>query len=179
MKLFRSHGISRDKSEILDMPENEIWNYSQTHLGFNYRIPDLNCALGINQLKRIDEFVEKRNLIAKRYDEAFKNSIIIPPFQNKYTSSSYHLYPIRVDCSKNNKGRNFIYSELKKRNIGVNIHYIPVYRHKYYESKGFYKGYCLEAEKFFQEEISIPIFPDLTLIEQDFVIDSIFEILDL
>lgn len=179
MKLYKSHGITREKEKLIENTDKEIWNYAQETLGFNYRIPDINCALGINQMNRLDEFISKRHKIANRYDVAFKDSIIQIPSQNKDTFSSYHLYPIRIKENKYPKGRNFVFQELKKKNIGVNIHYIPVYRHPYFSNMGFKKGYCKEAEKFFQEVISLPIFPNLKLYEQNYIIKNILDILAL
>lgn len=176
MKLLRSHGISRDKNDLPQHSDKEIWNYAQIKLGYNFRLPDINCALGINQISRLDEFLTKRHQIARTYDLAFKNLQIREPWQDANCYSSFHLYPIRIIENPSKINRNFIFKELKKRNIGVNIHYIPVYRHPIYEKIGFKSGYCEEAESFFREVITLPIFPGLTEEQQSYVIESIFKI---
>ncbi len=177
LKSLRSHGISRNNSALKAFPENEIWNYNQDSLGFNYRIPDINCALGISQLNNLDSFIKKRTEIAEIYNNAFKDTSLVTPWQNPLAESSYHLYPIRVNEEKVGIQRNFLYHKLKKLNIGVNIHYIPIYRHSFYQNLGFKKGYCIEAENFFQEVISLPMFPTLSEKNLDFVIENIKKII--
>ena len=173
MNSLRSHGISRSKNDLAEHPKDEIWNYNQNSIGYNYRIPDINCALGLSQLKNLKFFIKRRKEIATKYDLAFKNTCIVTPWQNPDTSSSFHLYPIRVQSTKHKLNRNYLYQKLKDINIGVNIHYIPIYRHSFYKNMGFNKGYCIEAENFFQEVITLPIFPNLSESNQDFIIEKI------
>ena len=155
MKLLRSHGITRDSVKIqknLDGP----WCYDQIDLGFNYRMTDIQAALGISQLNRIDEYVSHRVEISKWYDDQFKDLNIDPLVQKSNRNSSFHLYVIRIKGG--NKERNRLYSNLCKNNIGVNVHYIPVYKHTYYDSF----NVLYEAERYYQEAISLPLFPKIT-----------------
>ena len=121
MNSLRSHGISRNSHDLSDRPKNEIWNYDQNSIGFNYRIPDINCALGLSQLKNLQFFIERRQEIAKKYNLAFKNTCIKTPWQSPDTSSSFHLYPIRLKSIKPKLNRNYLYQKLKEINVGVNI----------------------------------------------------------
>ncbi len=170
LKLFRTHGITREEKFLhkVDGP----WYYEQIDLGYNYRITDIQAALGISQLGRIDKFLEKRKKIAAKYDEAFRdfNGIEIPK-QAEYSNSAYHLYVIKVDKSI----RKALFEYLKANNIGVNVHYIPVYTFPYYREHGYENVKCENAEKLYESIISIPIYYDLSDEEQDYVIDKIKE----
>ncbi|MBU3568169.1 UDP-4-amino-4,6-dideoxy-N-acetyl-beta-L-altrosamine transaminase [Polynucleobacter alcilacus] len=172
MQLFRSHGIRAlsDKAHHLN---NEIWNYEQIELGFNYRMTDLQAALGLSQMDRLNYFVECRNNIASRYDEALVDLPLITPWQHQDSNSSYHLYPIRIKAPFGEKNQREIYDELRRSGIGVNLHYIPVYRQPFYASRGFFAGYCPEAENYYHQAISLPIFPALSHEDQDYVIDAV------
>jgi UDP-4-amino-4,6-dideoxy-N-acetyl-beta-L-altrosamine transaminase len=162
MRILSSHGISRDINEMRNEHLDEIWNYQQIDLGFNYRITDIQSALGISQMRKIDQFVQRRHEIAKTYNSELANLPIKLPFQNSFSYSSYHLYPIRILDSFEEKTQKQIYEELHLKGIMVNLHYIPVYRHPYFKALGFSKGYCPESERFFKDAISIPIHPGLT-----------------
>lgn len=170
LKLFRTHGITREEKFLhkVDGP----WYYEQIDLGYNYRITDIQAALGISQLGRIDKFLEKRKKIAAKYDEAFRNfdGIEIPE-QAEYSNSAYHLYVIKVDKSI----RKALFEYLRANNIGVNVHYIPVYTFPYYREHGYENVKCENAEKLYESIISIPIYYDLSDEEQDYVIDKIKE----
>ncbi len=170
LKLFRTHGITREEKFLhkVDGP----WYYEQIDLGYNYRITDIQAALGISQLGRIDKFLEKRKKIAAKYDEAFRdfNGIEIPK-QAEYSNSAYHLYVIKVDKSI----RKALFEYLRANNIGVNVHYIPVYTFPYYREHGYENVKCENAEKLYESIISIPIYYDLSDEEQDYVIDKIKE----
>lgn len=170
LKLFRTHGITREEKFLhkVDGP----WYYEQIDLGYNYRITDIQAALGISQLGRIDKFLEKRKKIAAKYDEAFRdfNGIEIPK-QAEYSNSAYHLYVIKVDKSI----RKELFEYLRANNIGVNVHYIPVYTFPYYREHGYENVKCENAEKLYESIISIPIYYDLSDEEQDYVIDKIKE----
>jgi len=165
----RSHGITSDKNLMQKRNDNEIWNYQQIILGHNYRMTDVQAALGISQLNRIDKFISLRRDIAEFY---FKNlpSDYILPYQMKNAKSSFHLFPIRVNYKKCQKTQKDIFEYLVKNNIGANLHYIPIHRQPFYEKLGFKSGYCPEAEKYHRETISIPIYPDLTKQDQDKVV---------
>jgi UDP-4-amino-4,6-dideoxy-N-acetyl-beta-L-altrosamine transaminase len=170
LRRYRSHGITSDQGIMSPRPENEIWNYQQIDLGFNYRITDIQAALGLNQLKRLNEFVVKRHEIADIYDVALAELPVITPWQHPDTWSSYHLYPIRVRQAECGKTQRQIYEQLRRSGIIANLHYIPVYRQPYYEKMGFPPGYCPEAEAYHKETISLPMYPMLSLIDQEKVI---------
>ena len=173
---FRSHGITRDSTKMSGLREDEIWNYQQVQLGFNYRMTDIHGALGLSQVKRLDEFIQVRRNIADRYNQAFRQTPVVTPWQHPDSQSSFHLYPIRVRSDKCGISRNDIYAHCRAQNIGVNIHYAPVYRHPYFRKNfGFCEGYCPEAEAYFRETISLPIFPKLSPDDQSFVIDKVLE----
>lgn len=173
LKLFRTHGITREEKFLhkVDGP----WYYEQIDLGYNYRMTDIQAALGISQLGRIDKFLEKRKKIAAKYDEAFRdfNGIEIPK-QAEYSNSAYHLYVIKVDKSI----RKALFEYLRANNIGVNVHYIPVYTFPYYREHGYENIKCENAEKLYESIISIPIYYDLSDEEQDYVIDKIKEFMN-
>jgi UDP-4-amino-4,6-dideoxy-N-acetyl-beta-L-altrosamine transaminase len=175
MRLLRSHGITSTPADMNFRPINEIWNYQQIDLGFNYRMTDIQAALGLSQLQRIDAFVTRRHEIAVRYDLLLDNLPIITPWQHPESYSAYHLYVIRLELEKIGKTQRQVYSALHAAALLVNVHYIPVYRQPYYEQMGFPKGYCPEAEKYYSEAISIPMFPGLTTEQQDRVATAIGE----
>ena len=139
---------------------------------------DIQAALGLNQLKRLDKYIERRHQIAKYYDAELKSLQLIIPCQTPYFYSSYHLYPVLVRCIKDQKTQMQVYDELRKNDIAVNLHYIPVHRHPYYENLGFKKGDFPVAEKFHQEVISIPMYASLEDKDQDHVIKILKKILD-
>jgi len=173
MKMDRSHGIRRlDKDQINEI-NDEIWNYKQESLGFNYRLNDLQSSLGLSQLKRLDFFVKKRHEIAKIYDIQLTNLGIQLPYQDPSNYSSYHLYPIRVSKNKGGISQKDMYYFLRDNAIGVNIHYIPIYRQPFFKKLGFKDGYCSESEKHFKEVISLPIYSTLSEKDQEFVIEKI------
>ena len=159
---LRSHGITRE-----DMESNDPWYNEMQILGYNYRITDFQCALGISQLKKVNQFVEKRRNIARKYDL----NINLPKLQeNQNQKSSYHLYVIKT---KDKETRLRLFNHLKENNIYCQIHYIPVYWHPYYQKLGYKKGLCPKAEEFYNRIISIPIYPTLKQEEQDKVIEII------
>lgn len=177
MRLLRSHGISSSKEDMLARPENEIWNYQQIDLGFNYRMTDLQAALGLSQLQRLDLFIKQRHEIAKRYDMQLADLPVVTPWQHLDSYSGLHLYVIRLNLVEINKTQRQIYNAFFTAGVGVNVHYIPVYRQPHYEKMGFRAGYCSEAEKFYSEVISIPMYPGLTSEQQDFVVQSLCQAL--
>ena len=172
----RTHGIEKMEGNNYDLNSSEIWNYKQVSLGFNYRMNDIQAALGLSQLNRLDSFVSKRNLIARKYDEELKMLGIQLPKQMKFNQSSFHLYPLRVSKKKGGITQKDLYNYLRGNNIGVNLHYIPIYRQPYFKKLGFKKGYCEEAEYHFKEVVSMPIFYDLSESNQDYVIKKIKEL---
>lgn len=171
LKILRTHGITKDPAE---MSQNDgLWYYEMVSLGFNYRITDIQCALGISQLNRIDSFISRRREIAKIYDNAFKNIPEITTLvEEEDQKSAYHLYPILVE---NKERRLEIFKKLRANNIWVQVHYIPVYFHPYYKEVGI-KATCKSAELFYEREISIPMYPSITDKELDFTINTIIKI---
>ena len=173
MKLFRSHGIERNKLRFENRSDTEIWNYQQSVLGYNYRMSDINAALGISQLSKLNQFVKSRNKIALRYTDFISDFGIEPQHIINTASSSYHLYPVRINKSKFGISQLKVYQNLLKSGIEANVHYIPIHRHPYFEKLGFQEGDYPEAEKFFQEAISLPIFPGLRKNQQKFIIKTL------
>ena len=175
MRLFRNHGITSD--ETLRQKQS-TWYYEMTDLGFNYRITDIQCALGLSQLKRLPEWIARRRKIAERYDEAFRPLSGVKPLGLLPTSFHvYHLYVVRFDRSKLGTDRALVFKALREKGIGVNVHYIPVHLHPYYQKRfGTRPGLCPVAERSYEEVISLPMFPDLTDDEQEYVISSVKEV---
>ena len=173
MTRLRSHGTTTNPEVMAYRDEQEIWNYQQVELGFNYRLTDVQAALGSSQMAQLDAFVARRRSIASRYHAELADLPLILPHQSEGCVSSYHLYPIRVGVGPTDKSQREIYDGLRCSGIAANLHYIPVHRQPYYESLGFSVGDFPEAEKFHREAISLPIFPALTSSEQDYVIQSI------
>tara|TARA_Y100001934_G_scaffold218296_1_gene259318 strand:+ start:25 stop:768 length:744 start_codon:yes stop_codon:yes gene_type:complete len=170
LQRHRSHGITSDRKDMLARPDEEIWNYQQIRLGYGYRMTDIHAALGLSQMARLDEFVTKRHKIAERYNNRIAELPFIPPWQSPDTRSSYHLYPVRVRKIECGKTQRQVHEALWKEGIRVNVHYIPVYRQPYFERMGFEKGYCPEAEKYYKETISLPMYPSLSADKQEKVI---------
>lgn len=177
MQQYRSHGITSDASQMLHRPQSEIWNYQQIRLGYNYRMTDIAAALGLSQITRLDSFVEKRHQIAQRYNEALSGLMLQLPFQHPDNYSSYHLYPVRIKSGYSSSTQREVYDALQSSGINVNLHYIPVYRHPYFESMGFRKGHCPEAECYHEEALSIPVFPTLRDEDQKKVISLLHQML--
>jgi len=173
--LLRSHGISSEAADMQLRPDQEIWNYQQIDLGFNYRMTDIQAALGLSQMQRLDEFVTHRHAIAKRYDNLLSALPVVTPWQHADSFSGYHLYVIRLKLNEIKKTQRQVYDVLHAAEILVNLHYIPVYRQPYYERMGFSAGYCPEAEQYYSEVISIPLYPGLTEAQQDKVVAVIRE----
>ncbi len=187
MKVFRHHGIVRDPLKFSfgegSAPGGKKqspgdWYHEMQELGFNYRITDIQAALGISQLKRLDKFIKARKKIAGIYNKAlnkFSKNVLLPD-DSKDTSSSWHIYVIKLKGKLANK-RLEIFTKLRKAGIGVQVHYIPVYFHPYYKSLGYKKGICPNAELYYKTAISLPIYPDLSLNDQSFVIESLSKLL--
>lgn len=168
MILFRSHGITRDDSI---MTRNDgPWFYQQFDLGYNYRITDIQCALGCSQMKKLDRFLAQRKKIVARYNEAFADcDNIITPYQLSDTESGWHLYMVQVK----NCDRRQVFEAMREKGIGVNVHYIPVYMHPYYQEHGYETVHCANAEEIYSHIISLPLYPGLTFEQQDYVIDAL------
>ncbi|MDO9162369.1 MAG: UDP-4-amino-4,6-dideoxy-N-acetyl-beta-L-altrosamine transaminase [Methylococcaceae bacterium] len=173
---LRSHGITRDPAQMTHTPDGP-WYYQQLELGFNYRMTDMQAALGLSQMQRLDEFVSKRHALSQRYDALLADQPIITPWQHPDSYSGLHLYVIRLQLDKISKTHREVFEALRVAGIGVNLHYIPVYRQPYYEQLGFKEGYCLEAERYYTETISLPMYPELTEAQQDYVVAKLEEAL--
>jgi UDP-4-amino-4,6-dideoxy-N-acetyl-beta-L-altrosamine transaminase len=177
IRLLNSHGITRDE-KLMNGPSVGSWYYQQIHLGFNYRMTDLQAALGISQLDRIDSFISKRHTLKERYDLFLKDLPIILPHQCKDSYSALHLYPIKIDIAKeNNLGRAQVYNKLRGRDIGVNVHYIPIHMQPYYQALGFKYGDFPNSELYYESALSLPLFPSMTFKQQDKVISELGQIL--
>jgi UDP-4-amino-4,6-dideoxy-N-acetyl-beta-L-altrosamine transaminase len=177
MRLLRSHGITSEVADMQPRPSDEIWNYQQTGLGFNYRMTDILAALGLSQMQRLDEFVSTRQAIARRYDLLLSELPVITPLQHADSYSSFHLYIIRLKTAQISQTQREVFEALRMAGILANLHYIPVYRQPHYENMGFIKGYCPEAEQYYKEAISLPMYPGLTEAQQDHIVYTLKQIL--
>lgn len=175
--LYRSHGITRDP-KLMTGTADGPWYYQQIDLGFNYRMTDMQAALGYSQMQKVNEFVSKRRYLAKRYNELLKNiNGIQLPDQNEDTKSSWHLYVVRVDFSKISKTKNQIFAEMKEKGICLYLHYIPVHTQPYYENLGFKGGDFPNSEKYYEEAFTLPLYYSLTDEQQDHIVKSLVEVL--
>ncbi|SVC46383.1 uncharacterized protein METZ01_LOCUS299237, partial [marine metagenome] len=176
LSLLRSHGITRDFEQMSKDPDGP-WFNEQIDLGFNFRMTEIQAALGNSQLKRIDNYISKRNNIA----EIYRNELQELPlkFQATYRDrySAYHLFVIRLKLDDIEKTHLEIFNDLISEGIGVNLHYMPVYRHHYYSRFNYQREFFKESEEYYKEAISIPIFPNLTEQEQSYVIEAIKKII--
>ena len=166
MGLLRSHGITRDRARCRAVQSGNAsfpaYYYEQIELGYNYRMSDVQAALGLSQLSRLDEFVAKRHELARRYDDILAQLPVTIPWRHPDTFSGMHLYIIRLERNRINKTHNQVFEELREAGIGVNLHYIPVYLQPDFAMIGFAPGYCPEAERYYAEAITLPMFPGLT-----------------
>ena len=173
---LRNHGITRDPRLMHAKPPGP-WYYEQLELGFNYRITDIQAALGISQLKRVNRFIGRRRFLAERYDKLLRELPVTLPWQHPDSKSSWHLYVIRFDQNKIKKTSRQIMQELRKSGISANLHYIPVYRHPYYRRMGFKRTDYPETEKHYKEAMSLPLFYGLMERHQDSVVHCLRKIL--
>jgi len=169
MRLLRSHGITRDNSEFKN-PTNAAWYYEQQILGFNYRLTDIQAALGVSQLKRIDENIYARHSIAKYYDENLRSLPLVLPWQDPNAYSAFHLYPVQINSKKTCLTREKVFNFLRENGVGVNIHYIPIHTQPFYKEIGFKVGDFPVAENYYSGALSLPIYPGLKRFDQDYVI---------
>ncbi len=174
MRLLRSHGITRNEAEMTHASEGS-WYYQQIDLGYNYRMTEIQAALGLSQMHRLDEFVSRRHLAANRYDDLLADFPLRTPTRTEGGYSAFHLYVIRLSLSRISKTHRQVFEFLRNNGIGVNLHYIPVYHHPYYKKLAFNIGYCTEAENYYSEAISLPLYPDFTNLEQDKVVSTLSE----
>lgn len=188
MAMLRSHGITRDPAwrqenqqgiESAQAPQlrSALWYYEQQMLGFNYRMTDIPAALGASQLKRLDSYIERRNVLARRYDHALKDLPLQSPTIQTENRSAFHLYVVRLKRNNTTKTRRQVFDELWQHGLGVNVHYMPVHLQPYYRELGFKQGQYPEAEAHGDEAITLPLYPTLTEQEQDQVIIALREVL--
>ena len=167
---LRGHGMVKT-------PEMKPWEYEMRELGFNYRITDIQCALGISQLKRLDSFIERRVDIAKKYDAAFAETIVKPLYTYD-GKSSYHLYVVKVDFSKLSLSKVDLFNRLREKGIGVQLHYIPINKQPYYKSLGYGDESTPVMDNYYEECFSLPMYPKMSDDEQSYVIKTLFEVLN-
>lgn len=173
---LRSHGITRDPCLMTEEPHGS-WYYQQIDLGFNYRMTDMQAALGSSQMSRLDEFVARRHFLVNRYNEALGNLLLTTPWQHSDSHSAFHLYVIRLNADHHKRTRRELFGMLRERGILVNIHYIPVHTQPYYQKMGFRQGDFPEAERYYAEAISLPMYPAMSEEQQDCVIAVLREAL--
>jgi UDP-4-amino-4,6-dideoxy-N-acetyl-beta-L-altrosamine transaminase len=169
MNLLRSHGITRDPALMTQEPDGP-WYYQQVDLGFNYRMTELQAALGVSQMERLDAFVARRHELAKRYDQLLADLPIVLPWQHPDSYSGLHLYVIRLQLESISKGHREVFESLREQGIGVNLHYIPVHTQPYYKAMGFEPENFPKSMAYYREAISLPMFQGLTEEQQDEVV---------
>ena len=176
MRIFRNHGITTDHRQRAEQGD---FFYEMVDLGYNHRLTDLQCALGLSQLRRLPGFVRRRREIAVRYDDAFSDEpAVIPLAVNADLFHAYHLYVVQLDLEQLRADRAQIFAAMRAENIGVNVHYIPVYLHPYYQQQQCMNGSCPVAESAYEQLLSLPIFPAMANEDVDFVIEAINKVLN-
>ena len=169
--ILRNHGMKAN-------PNIAPWHYDMMELGFNYRLTDISCALGLSQLKKLNSFLYLRRSIAQRYDEFFKKNDFIESLYEFTNNSSYHLYVIKIDFENLNIGKKEFVLKMREKNIGLQFHYIPINKQPYYNDLGYGNEITPIMDEYYQKAISLPIYPSLTQQEQDYIVSSILEICD-
>jgi dTDP-4-amino-4,6-dideoxygalactose transaminase len=172
MRLLRSHGITREPAMMPQAPDGP-WSYQQVDLGYNMRITDIQAALGLSQLSRLDEFVRQRHTIAAEYDRLLSGLPISFLHRDAECYSAFHLYVIRLDSGANGGLRRKVYEHMRAAGIGVNVHYIPVHTQPFYQNLGFRRGDFPEAEKYYKEALTLPMFPGLGELDQSRVLEAL------
>jgi dTDP-4-amino-4,6-dideoxygalactose transaminase len=172
MARLRTHGITRE-SALMRGESHGPWYYQQIELGFNYRMTDIQAALGASQMTRLEGFVARRRELAARYDAALADVPVIRPWQHPDTLSAWHLYVIQVDPLRTSIARGTLFDRLRAADIGVNVHYIPVHTQPYYAQLGFAPGHCPAAERYYANAISLPLYSAMTEAQQSAVLDAV------
>lgn len=176
MALLRSHGITREIDQMTHVPDGP-WYYQQIGLGFNYRMTELQAALGVSQMERLDAYVSRRHELARRYDKLLQCLPVTTPWQHSDSYSGLHLYVIRLQLPKIGKTHREIFDMLREHGIGVNLHYIPVHTQPYYQRMGFKQGDFPQAELYYAEAISLPMYQTLSDDQQDQVVSVLQKVL--
>ena len=174
---LRSHGITRDQNRMAG-PSEGAWYYQQIDLGYNYRLTDLQSALGLSQLQRIDPFIARRRALAARYDQMLAALPLVLPWQHPDGQSAFHLYPVMLKLEQVPQGRAAVFDALRKAGIGVNVHYIPVHLQPYYRDLGFKQGDYPHAEAYYEAALTLPLFASMTDHQQDEVVSALSVILN-
>ncbi len=174
MARLRSHGITRDEKDMQQRPDGP-WYYEQIELGFNYRLTELQAALGLSQIRHLDEFVAKRHALAAVYNNLLQDTSLGLPWQHPDCYSGMHLYVVRVPQAAGSSARLETFRRLRRAEIGVNLHYIPIYRQPYYRQFGYSPQDFPEAERYYAEAITLPLFPGLTEVDQRRVVEALRE----
>ena len=169
MRLLRTHGITKNIDEMEKKGEGP-WYYEQLLLGYNYRMNDIEAALGVSQFRKIDKFVKERRKISERYNKLLKSLPVITPFEQKESFSTYHLYIILLKLNSIHSSYIKVFNNLRDNGIGINLHYIPIHTHPFYKKLGFKEGQFPNAETFYKSAISLPVYPGLTKKAQDKVV---------
>jgi UDP-4-amino-4,6-dideoxy-N-acetyl-beta-L-altrosamine transaminase len=174
MRRARSHGITRNPADMTHPPEGP-WYYQQIDIGYNYRITDIQAALGLSQFDRLDHYVAKRNELAARYNSLLEGAPLASQRPNADGYSAFHLYVVRIDHARSRKSKPDLFAALIKDGIGVNLHYIPVHLQPYYAKMGFVRGQFPESEAYYNETMSLPLYPGLTFENQDCVVQALLK----
>jgi dTDP-4-amino-4,6-dideoxygalactose transaminase len=174
MALLRSHGITRDPAHMTHEPDGP-WYYQQIDLGYNYRMTELQAALGVSQMTRLDDYVARRHILAQRYDFLLANLPLTLPWQHPEGYSGMHLYVVRLQQDQVTKSHSEVFEALRERCIGVNLHYIPVHTHPFYQSLGFQSGDFPQAEQYYADAISLPMYSSMSESQQDAVVEALRE----
>lgn len=172
LKRLRSHGITREPA-LMQGATHGPWYYQQVELGFNYRMTDIEAALGLSQLRRLDAFVARRHELARRYNELFRDVPVATPWQHPDSHSAFHLYVLKLKLAEMKKGRLQVFEELREAGIGVNIHYIPVHTQPYYRRLGFAPGDFPESERYYAQAITLPLYFGLSEADQDRIASAV------
>lgn len=174
--LYRSHGITRDPKHMTKESDGD-WYYQQVALGFNYRMTDIQAALGASQMDRLDEFVARRRFLAARYDELLRDLPLKTPFVLGESQPSWHLYIVRIDFDRVHKTKQQIFAEMREKGVALNLHYIPVHTQPYYEALGFHAEDCPAAMAYYHEALTLPLYPCMTDAEQEMAARALREVL--